>query len=472
MEDNYELTCCIEAPDDYAVKARYALSMLLMPLGIKPRWVEREALREEGIYYGPAVEQVTSDVVRIPLHSSTLTFFQNRSVYTKTKIAWRFWENERWPILFGGQREEDDDFIASSFFWLSGWQEYTVPERDFHGRFPFSASLQSALGIGAMPFVDVYRERLGGYLQESGVPIQKRTWSGYNWAFCPTHDIDYIRKWRPGMIYREVVQYLLANHLQQPLAERVSRFGRVLLDVIKPGDVFRKALMRIIAETKRRGGKGTYFFKTDAHGPRDVYYSISNRFVKRTFSRLKNHEFEVGLHPSYHAYNHAGYLSAEKTKLKSIGNHEITSVRQHYLRYEERTSRIHVDEGFSIDSTLAYADREGFRRATCHPFKVFDIQSNRVLDLWEMPLCVMDGTVFNYRNLNLEEAMSSTRELMQWCKRFGGVCVGLWHNMLWDELDFPDWGEHFLASMDYAVKEGAYLSSLKESLAKYLNSDV
>ena len=471
MSHNPELSCCIEAPGEYVVKARYALSMLLMPLGIKPIWVQREQLAAGGIYYGPANVQVGSEVIHIHLQPRTIAFFQYGTAYSTTDVSWRFWENERWPVLFGGPEDKGDDFIASTFFWLSGWHEYTVPRRDFHGRFPFVASLQSELGIGAMPCVDAYRERLGRLLQDFGVTLRRRTWNGKEWAFCPTHDIDYIRKWRPGMIYREVVQYLMANRLQHAFPKRLKRFGLFAVDLVRPVDIFWSSLKRIIKETHRRDGAGTYFFKAAAHGPRDVHYSLHRARVKRTISWLLAHNFEVGLHPSYFAYNHPGYMGEEKKRLEDVSKQDLQSVRQHYLRYDLNTSRLHVDEGFKIDSTLAFADREGFRRGTCLPFKVFDIDSNIELDLWEMPLCVMDGTVFNYRHLSGDLALDVTIELMQWCKRFGGVCVGLWHNTLWDELDFPGWGDHFIASMDYAIGEGAYMGTLSDSLAIYLGSE-
>lgn len=471
METFNEVSCCVEAPEDYRLKAQYALAMLLMPLGLKPTWVGRDALTSNGIYYGPSSEHIPASALKIPLLQDTLSYFQNRTPYPVSHVLWRFWENERWPVLFGGPGEGDNDFIASSFFWLSGWQEYTVPMRDLHGRFPYEASLQAELGIGAMPCVDAYRERLGRRLQEVGIPINKRTWKGQTWAFCPTHDIDYIRKWRPGMVYREVVQYLIANHLNQSIAGRLKRFGSFLIDLIKPVDVFWASLKRIMRETHQRGGTGTYFFKTDAHGPRDVYYSVKAPRLKRVFNWLRANDFEIGLHPSYYAYNHQGYMHEEKGRLEEASGQKAISIRQHYLRYDASTSRIHVEEGFQIDSTLAFANQEGFRRGTCLPFKVFDIESNEELALWEMPLCMMDGTLFNYRKLDGEQALGVSIELMQWCKRFGGVCVGLWHNMLWDEMDFPGWGQHFLECMDYAVEEGANISSLSSSMDAYLASE-
>ena len=469
MEQEFKLPCHIEAPASMEPKARYAIDMLLLPLGIRPVWVEKNSLEEVGLYYGMSNAPMPPGIIHIGLNADTCSFFDRGETYNPGQARWRFWENERWPVLFGGSEEQDDDLIASTFFWLSGWQEYTTKQRDVHGRFPYSASLQAKFGLADRPVVDAYRERLAQHLIEHGLSIHRRNWIDKSWAFCPTHDIDYLRKWRPGMVYREVVHYLLANHLNQSLLKRAGRFGRFLFNWAKPGDEFRKSLRRIIHETERRGGKGTYFFKTAAHGPNDVYYSLSSPFVKRTIGKLKEIDFEIGLHPSYFAYNHPDYLQREKRALEEIYQGPVTSVRQHYLRYEnDTTARMQLGAGFQIDSTLGFAGQEGFRRGTCHPFTIYDVNANAPTELWELTLSVMDGTLFNRRNLDGEAAIEVTRQVMRRCKRFGGICVALWHNTLWDELDFPEWGEHFLRVMDVAVEEEAYIHSLSNTLEIYL----
>ena len=140
MGHNHELRCCIEAPEDYAVKAQYALSMLLIPLGCTPKWVQREALGKGGIYYGPSSAQVTPEAVRIPLRSGTTAFFQNRFIYPLSNTVWRIWENERWPVLFGGPEEHNQDIIASAFFGYRDGKniqfEIVISTGDFRSRLP------------------------------------------------------------------------------------------------------------------------------------------------------------------------------------------------------------------------------------------------------------------------------------------------------------------------------------------------
>ena len=62
------------------------------------------------------------------------------------------------------------------------------------------------------------------------------------------------------------------------------------------------------------------------------------------------------------------------------------------------------------------------------PFPFFDIEQNRVLDLWEIPLIVMEGTLCQYRNLTPQQAESRILELASRCSQVEGTFTLLWHN--------------------------------------------
>ena len=53
------------------------------------------------------------------------------------------------------------------------------------------------------------------------------------------------------------------------------------------------------------------------------------------------------------------------------------------------------------------------------------------------------------------------------CREYGGVFVGLWHNTLWDEEDFPGWGEHFVQSLSIADRERACITSLRGAVENW-----
>ena len=219
----------------------------------------------------------------------------------------------------------------------------------------------------------------------------------------------------------------------------------------------------------RQLGTGTIFLKADAHGPMDVHYSLNQRYVGKSLSTWQHDGFEIALHPSYHAHNHPQYLRMERASLMALTGQAPVSVRQHFLRHDgATTSRLQETSGFRIDSTLAFAETAGFRRGTCLPFHIFDIQRNAETDLWEMPLIIMDSALFNRQGLEVDEAIRASRNLLDWCKRFGGVAVVLWHNVLLDQLDFPEWDRHFQAILEYARAEGAQVASLRTALESWL----
>ncbi len=446
--------------------------MLLLPLGIDPVWVADGELRDGDLYYGPQDKSLRKGVLSLSFSQQAEAYFAAGIPYRAGDSCIRTWDGESWPVLFSGEEPGSDDLVASTFFWLSGWQEHVVPFRDIHARFSHGESLQRTLGVTARPVVDAYRSRLASQLQRHGVPTNLRRWGGATWALCPTFDVDYLVKWRKGMIYREVVEYLLRNLRSEYLSARVRRFGQVLRDTLRQGDVYQTALMRI-HQTIKHHGTGTFFFKAAAHGPRDVHYSLQHPFLRKFVATLAEDGFELGVHPSYHAHTHFEYMLAEREAVAKLAGRPPLSVRQHFLRYEAPiTPRLQERLGYKIDSTLGFAEHEGFRNGTCMPFLRFDTSANAVTGVWEMPLAVMESALFNRRGLDLAAAKQATRDILAQCRRFGGAAVILWHTVLWDEMDHPGWGEHFLETLACAAEQMAQVASLQEALSAWLGGTV
>lgn len=438
--------------------------MLLLPFRVEPKWTSSDRLEGGGIYYGTDAELVSASAWRIGLLESTVDFFA-RGEHEPPSARMVTIGGVDLPVLFESDGDSPFDLVAATFYFLAGWQENTSMVRDEHGRFLFSESIQSRHNLATIPVVDLYRKLLQQELVRRGVQLERKQWNEKTWAFCPTHDIDCLKKWRPGIVYREVVERALFNAEKETLRARGSRIGLAVAGLLKHHDPYANTIKRMRDEVANRGGKATYFFKTAARGPNDVRYNENASFLHRQYLELRNLNFEIGLHPSYHAYNHGRYLREERAALRRATGIEATSSRTHFLRFDPAaTPRLLADTGFQIDSSLGFAEQEGFRRGTCLPFPLYDLEADQSLELWEMPLVVMEGTLFNRRHLQVDEAISASNELMATCKAFGGVFVGLWHNFLWDEHDFPGWAQHFIACLDQARKEDGLATSLRSAL--------
>ena len=111
--------------------------------------------------------------------------------------------------------------------------------------------------------------------------------------------------------------------------------------------------------------------------------------------------------------------------------------------FEKLAAVIHEKAGISYDSTLGFPEHEGFRNSYCFPFKLFDFQSDRMIDVWELPLNVMDVTLFHYRKLTKDEAYKSVEVILDEINRFNGLFTLLWHNDFFDEDRYPGISEFY-----------------------------
>ena len=60
-----------------------------------------------------------------------------------------------------------------------------------------------------------------------------------------------------------------------------------------------------------------------------------------------------------------------------------------------------------------------------------------MLNTWEIPLVVMDVSLFMYRKHDFASAMDSIRIILDEVKRFNGIFSLLWHNGNFDEMLNP-----------------------------------
>ncbi len=458
----------LNVPDSLLNVSRWAIETLLYPLGLEAIWID-PGEPEADIHYGRHDNEKKARVI-LDYSAQSAEIYSRRRAVDLADVTWAQWDGERWPVLFLSGSGEPD-LIAGTWYLLSGWQELTTTSRDEKGRFRYTDSLQSKLSFPLAPIVDVYRERLKQTLIEEGFHVRQRRWGETSWALCPTIDVDYLRKWRPGMVYREVVQNLVLGQRDRSRGHRLSRAREFASQFFGSRDIYRESLNQIIQVIRTATGTATVFLKAGAHGAHDVAYSLDGAFVRRLVESCQRSGFEIGLHPSYFASQHPSYMARERQLLTEVVGERIRSVRQHYLRYSiPATLRLHEENGLEIDSTLGFAEHEGFRRSTCVPFRLFDPYADRATSVWEMPLTVMDGTLFNRRDLDVDGAVDATAHVMDLCERFGGCAVLLWHNVLWDEMDAPGWAQHFEATISEARRRDVRISALGGALESWRQS--
>lgn len=370
------------------------------------------------------------------------------------KIPVLFWENKELPfvniksdeIIFNG------DIISSSFFMLSRWEEKLANESDVHGRFRFADSVACKYNFITIPVVDEYGMLLRKYLK---ILLPNIDLGENEFRIKLSHDIDDIRRFES---VKTAIRTLGGDLIKR---KSINLFNKSLKEWKESSkcpekDPYFLGVYELANISKQYNMDSAFYFKTSDKSDHDSGYIIED-YVKKCISCLQNEGFEVGFHAGYYTYKNYDNFMKEKERLDKVLGYTSYGGRQHYLRFDVNTTwKYWGQAGLKYDSTVGYAEHEGFRCGTCHPFKPFDIDEDIKLDVIEIPLIVMDGTLQSYRNLTPEEGMNFIMDLINKCGEVEGVFTLLWHNT----SIYRGWEDWF---------EGVYKKTLNLINSNYLN---
>lgn len=372
------------------------------------------------------------------------------------------------PIFELEDNKINFDILSCAFYFLSAWDERVKNKKDKFGRFPDDENLLVKLGIADFPIVNFYFYVLKALIQGAGFTVNARKWNGREFALCMTHDVDVLRKWSAFGIYNEVVNKFIMG--KDDIQIRRQRFAKFLYLLSKGIDPYREGMKKIFEFEKSLNVKSTFFMKSGGGTKYDARYKW-DKFLIDFVARIKNSGFEVGLHPSFDAFDKIEKMRMEKRSIEEIVNLTVEGVRQHYLRYDFKTTPfIHDELNFRYDSTLGFVSRSGFRCGYAFPFKIYDIDRGIELKTWEIPLIFMDS-VYQYdrSNLEIERILDKALKLAELVKSFGGVMTVLFHNSIYDEFDFKGWDLVYEGLLKSALGRGAFVGSCSEILDSFTN---
>jgi hypothetical protein len=335
------------------------------------------------------------------------------------------------------------DILSTILFMLSRWEETIKIKKDRYGRFPADLSLAYKNSFLDRPIIDEYVIVFVFWLQRllpQWNPIPKKP------LILLTHDIDHIQEFsNPIKILKPYMKSILVKNDYRSFIEISKSIIQEKNSLVNSR--YFKAIYQLSQLSKEFGFRNIIFFQATSHDRYDSGYEIERKEIKVLLSDLIKNGSEIGLHASFYSYNNLERLLCEKSRLEKVIDTPIKIARQHYLRFNvPETWEIHEKAGIVYDSTLSYAQCEGFRCGTCKPFKPFDFIQNRELNILEIPLIVMDTSLKNYRHLSVNKAENVIMSLAQKCKNVEGLFTILWHNTSIIG-DWSEWGKMYKNSL-------------------------
>lgn len=358
---------------------------------------------------------------------------------------------EAWAAVDARERPQGDD-VAEAFFHLARIEELDAP-RDEHGRFAASSSCLDPLD----PPVERLRRGLG---------LEPPRWRGARFAVALTHDVDVPWRWtRLGVkgSAARLKSHVLARR-RGPAAREARALAAMPLHRLRGTDPNWR-FGEILAAEREHGATSTFFLLA-GHGDRhdgaspEVYQRLRPRLV----GAILEGGGEVGLHGSYLAARDAERLAAEVRALEELGA-EVRGQRYHYLRLDPHANLAPLASlGLRYDTTLGFPDAPGFRAGIAQPFRPWDVDSDRPLDLLEIPLAAMDVTLGEERYLGLSahEAEGRLLALLDYAAEHGGGFSILWHTDRFDPGTARGWDRLYLRLLDAVGERGGVCLSADE----------
>ena len=334
-------------------------------------------------------------------------------------------ENDH-PFSFDGKCVHVNfDILGISFLLLSRYEEKLTGHRDRFGRFCYEDSLCCKYELSDIPIVDEYAMLLRKFVQESFanfVVVRREP------KFIPTHDIDFLFRFPSfGKAVKTIAGDLFKRKSLRMSCKSLSAYMKSLRNFRQ--DPYVSAVYELLKVSVENKLDSQFYFKPLRSKDFDSTYNILSPKPRECIKDLLSQGASVGLHGSLYSFADKVIFTIEKSRFEGVSGCEVAAVRQHFLRFDVRkTPQIWQECGIRSDSTLGFPEREGFRCGTCHPYPLYDIVNDRVLDVFEHPLIVMDTTLFQYRKLSESEAFDSVRKLYDRCVAVEGDFVMLWHN--------------------------------------------
>lgn len=393
---------------------------------------------------GPKLNYGCERVGQEPLQKAVNLLFERNIVEQDLKTIDFEGTKALFPV-YGKDNLMPFDFFAASFYLVSRYEEYLPHVSDKFGRFKAESTWMFENGMLQKPLVNIWTMKLGERLQSQYPELQlkKRIF-----RFLPTYDVDAAWAYKHKGFLRTSASFLknLAAHDFDLIKERHQVLFRHRRDPFDSFDL-------LFDLQKKYSLHPIFFILCGDYDTNDKSISIRNDAFQALIKRIGDYA-DVGIHPSFASYLDSEKLRVELERLSSVLNRDVTKSRQHFLRMNlPRSYQKLIELDVKDDYTMGFASQAGFRAGIADAFPFFDLENDVVTPLVVHPFALMDGTMRDYLNLNLDDSFELACRLVDEVKAVNGTFIYLTHNeTLGGEKRWVGWPEMHEKLIQYCLK--------------------
>ena len=219
------------------------------------------------------------------------------------------------------------------------------------------------------------------------------------------------------------MQYIFLSHdvdwrIQGPPIEHITarkeRFDQILFEKT-PIEKMYYNFPEYMQIEERYGVKSTFFFRTQ-------YENGDYRDYHDDIKQLVKGGWEVGLHTDPSSIDSVEKIKKEKTNLEKLTNSKIYGNRVHYLSNDKLLPKKLSELGFVYDSS---------NRKTKDTITSEDMGYQRIGNIVEFPVTLMDAYLFTHMRIPEDEIISIVEKTLNSCRQLDSdynVMTILWHD--------------------------------------------
>ena len=189
-------------------------------------------------------------------------------------------------------------------------------------------------------------------------------------------------------------------------------------------------------------------------------YQISSAPIQAQLKYITDQGFEIGLHKSLRDTSFGEELKLLNANGKTEGQ------RYHFLKFNLPKAWDELEKaGLKLDTSLGFSEDFGFRNSYGLPFMPFNLKQNRVYNLIELPMNVMDGNFF-YQGKTLAQAEESLIEWLDKNKENTVITINF-HNNFFDDMLYAGYDKLYITLLRYFKEEGLTSMTQKSLIGEF-----
>ncbi len=325
------------------------------------------------------------------------------------------------------------DLVTLTFLLLSRWEEHFWPyQPDTWNNYASPSCLAHRQNFLDRPVLDEWALVLRNWI-EAKIP---------NWKAAPdqaryfiSHDIDRPFKYINNFRVLRAFAGGLALHRSLSRALKNVRDG-INSRLNWKRDPFYQGWKELLNFSPQVRTQATFFLMASEPSHYDEGYDLSQEPYRSILQQIRDEGHHIGWHPGYRAGEDDKIFWQERERIAPYLTEENFGVRHHYLRWRGGHSWNRLEQaGAKFDSSLGFNEVIGFRCGTSQPFPVYDLNTDKELQLIERPLILQDGAIFSFMTGTDSEKETETLKIAKRVGQVGGELSILIHNFDFEETE-------------------------------------